>query len=197
MQKADKPIVLSRQVRVDDISAYYGVLIDALKRHGVAEEQADELLVDHLFATCTQCDMPVSGLDISRAARSGNAVDPDFPKVQRLKQGYCARKSCESFFYKLHFRECPGVNWEEVWQMVEQTELPRPEVEETGKASTLAKLIEQAGTRNLAVLGVALVILALVLYFQFRTPAYSTKPSGYKVDSSTVIYQVDPATSGY
>ncbi|MBX3744003.1 MAG: hypothetical protein KF833_01715 [Verrucomicrobiae bacterium] len=62
---------------------------------------------------CVQCGMKVSG----EALMALTAPPPDEgqdPRVERLRQGYCARKGCESYFYRLSFRPWPGVNWPSV-----------------------------------------------------------------------------------
>lgn len=61
-------------------------------------------------AECVQCGMRIAG----EALIALSAPPPDEghdPRVERLRQGYCARKGCDSYFYRVSFRPHPGVDW--------------------------------------------------------------------------------------
>ena len=188
----DNDAVFSKKVQIADIRPRYQVLRKTLEASGVAPENTNALLVDHMFATCTQCGIPVSGADLKSVAHASGAVDPDQPKVVRLSQGYCARKSCDSHFYNLNFRAAEGVDWEWLWSVASGQGNVVGELRDEKERGAVREIAGSFDRRSWLVIAACVTAMGLVAYLQLRTPAYSSRPSGFQVDTNSLILSVDP-----
>ena len=82
-----------------------------LTRQGVGPDESSALLASSLSARCVSCGIELSGEELLQLVAP---VDPSVPsshKLERLKQGYCARTGCDSYFANLSLLPTAGVDW--------------------------------------------------------------------------------------
>ena len=182
----------SQRIQIADFRPRYQLLRKTLEASGVSPEDTNSLMVNKMFATCTQCGIPVSGADLRRIANAGNTVDPDQPKVVRLSQGYCARKSCESHFYNLNFRHVEGVDWNWVWNQSIGLSADVGERLHEEEVGAIRQVTDGFDRRSWTVIGICVVAMSLVVYLQLRTPAYSIRQSGFQIDTNSLFFSIDP-----
>ena len=111
-------------------------------------------------AECIQCAMAINGEELLLIA--DKSVEQPGSKVQRLRQGYCARQGCNSYFYRIKFFAHPALNWQKALIEAEMPvrSVPSDAVNEVD-AATIAK---RAARREYWVRGsIALALLGLVL----------------------------------
>lgn len=113
----DEQIALVRRERLPGLGRLMASLNEATRALPIPEERVPALWMG-ISAQCAACSIHVSGEELRASGRP--ASDSDAPaKITRLRQGYCARQGCESFFYELTFSHCPGVDWT---KLLEHTE---------------------------------------------------------------------------
>ena len=71
-----------------------------------------EELLNAIVAECVLCGIRVNGSEISKVTKVFDREGKS--KLGRLRFGYCARKGCKSYFYKVSFYPNPHCDWREV-----------------------------------------------------------------------------------
>ena len=73
-----------------------------------------EIFSRNISAECVQCGILLTSEELNRVALAG----PDTPfsenKLERVRQGYCGRRECNSYFYRLNLSAVPGIDWESI-----------------------------------------------------------------------------------
>jgi hypothetical protein len=106
------------QFRVETLPSVYSALVKALGEMELSGVVINELITKQVSAACVLCDIQVEGDDLSAVALAAHAGKLTEARLARLKQGYCCRRSCDSYYYNLVFAPHPAVNWEEVVKQV-------------------------------------------------------------------------------
>src|SRR5438128_11353271 len=108
------------QVRVDSLASLYSRLAAALTEAGLSGSQMNEIFSKHVRAECGQCGIQITGDDLGRIAVTDATTEPSDPKLDRLRQGYCARNGCDSHYYCIHFSAYPNVDWANIRERAER-----------------------------------------------------------------------------
>jgi len=89
-------------------------MVNALGETEIGGSLLHEIISKNVRAECVLCRIEVKGEDLSAVALSTRAEDLADPRLARLKHGYCCRRSCDSYYYRLLFAPHPAVNWDKV-----------------------------------------------------------------------------------
>jgi hypothetical protein len=63
-----------------------------------------------LSGECVQCGIRITGEELIELSQPAKTAESD-PKIARLRQDYCARNHCDSYYYRLTFRTHPDLDW--------------------------------------------------------------------------------------
>lgn len=123
--------IIDRQEHLEQLGAFFRKLEQPLKE--VAASQGISLSQLHaaVSAECVQCGIVVPG-EVLFALAETPAQDTGAPdaKVSRLRQGYCARRGCDSYYYRITFSDLTGVNWQSALAAADVLgDVPAPEPE--------------------------------------------------------------------
>jgi len=137
-----------------------------------------------LLAECTKCGIHVSGDELLAIAESPDTPAPS-DKVKRMRLGYCARDGCESFTYRLSFRNHPGLDWRAVFAQMETVRQNRGELT-AAEAAAGRVAARKRLWRSLKRVAIALAIIGLLLgmrqwYVGGRIPLIR-EPEKFRVD---------------
>ena len=102
------------QIRVETLPAVYSALVKALGETELSGAVLNEIISRHVSAACVLCDIQVKGDDLSAVVLAPQGGPLAEARLARLKQGYCCRRSCDSYYYKLVFAPHASVNWEKI-----------------------------------------------------------------------------------
>lgn len=105
---------MTLQVRIETLPAAYSSMVNVLGETGIGGSLLHEIISKNVRAECVLCRIEVKGDDLSAVALAARAEDLVDPRLARLKHGYCCRRSCDSYYYRLLFASHPAVNWEKV-----------------------------------------------------------------------------------
>lgn len=103
------PRTITLQVRLDALSASYSKLVQGLGASGLSGTVIQDVISNHLQATCTACGISVTGTELSVLALAGRAESLADPRLARLAQGYCCRRGCDSYYYNLELKPHPSL----------------------------------------------------------------------------------------
>jgi len=174
------------QVRVDALPGCYQVLVEALTLAELDAAELHEAFARYISAECLQCGIRITGEELGQIALAMPGDPTENPKLTRLRQGYCAQKGCESYYYRLILSEHPKVDWHQLAAGLGQAGAPPPTPVAPPKPTGLLALwlTDKRSRRVLA--GVALLLVLLVLRhfwtggtvpFVHRAPAYTVDPA--------------------
>lgn len=174
------------QVRLDSLASRYSRLAAALGEAGFGGDQLNEIFSKHVRAECVQCGIQISGDDIRHIALAEEKTPLPNSKLDRLRHGYCVRNGCDSYFYRLHFGDYPGLDWTKIREKADGLALAAEAAQENGTSqgsNTFRKWL----LIRLCV-GVA-AVLVLLLFWHIRYYGYVPllqKPHKYTIDPASV-----------
>ena len=174
-----QPVSDSAQVRVERIGSLYTGLAAALSEAGFSGSQLNEIFSKHVRGECVQCGIRISGDDMAQVALAGDKTGMADSRLGRLRQGYCARRGCDSYYYRIHFDDYPDLEWTKIRQKAGN---PMVAGQPTGMKETGATTIRNWLLIRLAV-GLA-VLLILLLFWHIRYYGYVPfvqKPHKYTI----------------
>ena len=175
------------QVHVERIGPLYTGLAAALTEAGFSGSQLNEIVSKHIRGECVQCGIRITGDDMARVALAGDKTEMPDSRLDRLRQGYCARNGCNSYYYRFHFDDYLDLDWTKIREKAGHLA--------AAKQATIEKETSATTIRNwllirLAVgLGVALILL---LFWHIRYYGYVPvlqKPHKYSIDPASVSHE--------
>ena len=105
-------------------------------------------------------------------------------KAARLSQGYCGRRGCDSYYYRLMLSEDQDLDWNSVLAAVDKGETHQVEDESLAAESTLMSCLRGRWTaRTLAVLAVLLGLLVAWQWHRGGTIPWLREAERFQVDS--------------
>ena len=186
------------QVRVADLRPLYEGLVTALRTAGLSGAAMNEVLARHLYVQCLQCGMQISGEDLRRLALGDVSVHDD-PRLERLHQGYCARRDCGSAYYGVVVRDYPKLDWPLVLkQAIDPASIPVAAKEPADSQAAVdpapgpsqpldyTRLWRNPRFRLLAWIALAVTLLMAKLWISGTVPALLHRNPGFQVDPSSV-----------
>ena len=111
---------LLRQEHIQNLGQFSRALAEALEKSALGPDTLRQALCVALSAECVQCAIRVTGEELLAlsAPALGSATNP---RVARLRQGYCARNHCDSYYYRLMFAVHPDIDWPRLLAQIEST----------------------------------------------------------------------------
>jgi len=176
------------QVRVEALASLCSSLAAALSEAGFTGSQLNEIFSNHVRGECVQCGIQISGDDMGRIAMAGEAVELPNPKLGRLRQGYCARNGCDSFYYRVHLGDYVNLDWAKIREKADSLR---------GAAQADAAKAPGAETsavrkRILMRVGAGVVVVAILLIWRHWI-YYGYVPLLQRPHK----YTIDPASAGH
>jgi len=176
------------QLRVEGLASLYSSLGAALSEAGLTGSEMNEIFSKHLRGECVQCGIQITGDEMGQLALAGEGKPLADSKLDRLRQGYCARNGCDSFYYRVHLGDYRNLDWVKIREKTDTLALAaQAEAAEATGANTRAvrkRLLIRAGT------GVAVVVILLLWRHWFF---YGYVPLLQKPHK----YTIDPASAGH
>ena len=143
---------------------------------------------ERLQARCIQCGIALSREELAWLLQHGIAPPAPHARLQRIQHGYCARRTCDSYFYDLTIETDDAA----------QAECLEQAAQSAGGAVYSGTREEASGWRSglwsscckpevLVGFG-AVAVLAFMLWWNYRTPSWAALPTGakYQADGSSI-----------
>jgi hypothetical protein len=188
------PTPLTRQEPLQTLPAFCAALVAALQPDGPAGERLRPALDAALAAECVLCGITLTGTELLAVGTPASEPPGDDPKTTRLRQGYCARKDCTSYFYRLRFTPHPDIDWARALAQAEVAKTdPREEVQVEAVALAAARRAVRwrLGGRLLAGLTVLALLWLLRQWYIGGTIPLLREPEHFTADPAS--YQHPPA----
>jgi hypothetical protein len=115
----DSPAAIERKIGTRFLGRLATILAAQLGAEGMGGTVLTETMERCVNAECVVCGMQVSGADLMASALATDRGEGLTDKQRRLRQGYCARKTCQTDFYTARFLPVPGLDWNAVWDRTE------------------------------------------------------------------------------
>src|SRR6266567_3748319 len=154
-----QPVSDTVQVQVERIGPLYTGLAAALSEAGFSGSQLNEILSRHIRGECVQCGIRITGDDMVHVALPEVKTEIPDSRLDRLRQGYCARNGCDSYYYRINFDDHPDLDWTKIREKAGHLAVA---TQVTIEQQTSATAIRNWLMVRLAVgLGVVLILLLL------------------------------------
>ena len=151
-------------------------------------EALNEIFSRHISAECVQCGILLTSEELNRIALAGATTTFSENKLERVRRGYCGRRDCNSYFYRLNLSAVPGIDWESIKGKVRV----RLSGEKPAKAEKIeAPLPKKAPTR----LPLGKIALAIGLVFALLIFKWWWWDGSIPLLQKKTIYQVDPKST--
>jgi hypothetical protein len=181
------------RLHISALAALQPRVVSALSTLGLTSAELGELFYRHLSATCVQCELGLTGEELSQLALAESAEQLGEPKLARLRQGYCGRDGCDSYYYNVRFEDHPRVNWEILIPALKTAPpppaapTPAPDRAEADAVAVGWRAWVASGNRRI-VLGLALLLILLVVrhfWLGGRVPFLHAKPH-YRINTNSI-----------
>jgi len=141
-------------------------------------------LPERLQARCIQCGIALTPAELAWLLQHGLPEPAPQARLRRIQHGYCARRTCDSYFYELAVdtddpdeAACLAGAAESLVNVVYSDETSRPARWTLDVWSTCCKPEMLAGLAAVTAAG-------LVLWWNFRTPSWAARPTGAKYQAN-------------
>jgi len=176
--------ILVRQQPIQSLGRFSLALAEALNQSTSAPDKFRGAVLTAFSGECIQCGIRVSGEELLTLCEPAEA-DETNPRVARLKQGYCARNGCNSYYYRLIFTGHPDIDWTRVLSQTEPQEAEH--VKQADAECAAVEAAKRAVRRRMAgrvLVGVAVVALLLLIrqWFVGGTIPLVREPENFQVD---------------
>ena len=177
--------VTVREEHLQKLAGFCENLGRTLARAGLKPNEIAQVFAASLTGECVGCGIHVSGEELFALSQPPSAERANV-KIGRLRLGDCARRGCDSYFYRLTFNPRPAVNWTQILIEID-TPLPEPARKRwlpEGPYQSLLRIGRSTFVRRLAL---ALIVATLVLvarqfYLGGRVP-FLREPEHFHVDT--------------
>jgi len=177
-------LFLERQEHVQNLSLFSQRLAGALNQSALGPDQLRAALRAAVSGECVQCGIRITGEELIELSQPAETAESN-PKISRLRQGYCARNHCDSYYYRLTFRPHPDLDWTRLLSLADLVNEAQPQPTAV-QAETKKTTPGMEGRRLVGRLLVALAVLSLFLlvrqwYRGGRIPLIR-EPENFQVD---------------
>ncbi|MFO1501132.1 MAG: hypothetical protein U1G07_22540 [Verrucomicrobiota bacterium] len=94
---------------LSQLGPFIRAIRESVRSQATPSEKADAWLSE-VSAECVQCGIRMTGAELLSVADPASISESD-QRLNRLRQGYCARQSCDSYYYRLQFGGMSGLDW--------------------------------------------------------------------------------------
>ena len=149
-------------VRVEALRNFHGALIHALTERCPQAGPPAGLAAAGLSLQCEQCGIQITGHEWLAVIQATDSATLDDARLSRLHQGYCGRKDCTSYYYRVVFTGVPGVDWAKVLEHATR-EVPLEPAGAPPVAPLTPKALLRRRTALRLTLGAAIIVVLLVI----------------------------------
>jgi hypothetical protein len=139
-----------------------------------------ELPQFQLKGECTQCGIRINDAELLSLGKEKPAQETD-SRLERLRLGYCARKGCDSIYYRVSAVASSPIDWAKYFpdpdSLLLKTDHDQPEKS--------AEPIWASRLFNWRIFAIVLTLLTLILarqYYRGGTIPFVREPEDFKVD---------------
>lgn len=185
----------SRPVAFQELPRRCQSLATAIRECGVAAENVRGVFDAAVAVECEQCHIRMSGAELFDLAQPPDPAAAPFPRLERLRQGYCPRADCNSYHARMELKEIPGIIWSKVLTRadaaaaaLDELEPPPAEVTEARRRTARWTLFGRAA------IGLAAILILLLIrqwYVGGRIPLLR-EPQQFIADPSSVDRPTKP-----
>lgn len=179
----------TRELHLRELPAFHAALVAALAEAGQSGAQLHEVFETRVRGECLRCGSPASGAELAHATALGVGGAELTPRVARLAQGYCGRKDCASYFYRLTFAPTEGVDWARMLERADALGALRARVEKLEQDAQGTARTAAGRQRVLLVAGALAALLSVWVVKRLLSgqplPGFEAKPK-YQVDPSSL-----------
>src|SRR6266581_2345472 len=138
-----QPVSDTVQVHVERIGGLYTRLAAALSEAGFSGSQLNEICSRHIRGECVQCGIRITGDEMAHVALAEIETEMADSRLGRLRQGYCARNGCDSYYYRIHFDDYPDLHWMKIREQAGSLVVAgqSPAMKETGATTIRNRLL--------------------------------------------------------
>ena len=140
------------------------------------ETEWQESCGKRMAAECTACRMKIGGMELRllATAQVQETEDPeDNVKLDRLRQGYCARNTCDGRFYRISIQPDSERHWTSIKDQLQHT---TPDVRETRVKKVRTAFFSGVGfPRIRPTHWMIIAVASLVLFFMLRHWIYGSR----------------------
>lgn len=160
---------------------------EELTEAGWAPEKVQEAFKQGVCAECVSCGIEVSGTELYALSQPPSAEYAN-AKIGRLRMGDCARKGCDSYYYRMTFQSVAGVDWKRLVAQFEKGEPHQDHAE--GDGTEKNRLTKYLRTVRVPVhvwitLAALVVVLAMRQWYVGGRIPLLREPEHFKVDVGT------------
>jgi len=181
---------VARQLDLAGAAQFARNLARTLAETGAPAAAVRETLANLVEAQCVQCGIRLSADDLLALADTGEPDPALAPKAARLRQGYCARSGCESYYYQITCRPGGGVDWNKVLAGVEtaaQAQRSQAAEDEAERAQAAKRTRRRRLAARVAIgVGIALVLLLIRQWATGGAIPLIRQPAKYTADPASV-----------
>lgn len=174
---------LTREEQIKGLIDFTSDLAAAVRHQKKGDAQAALAASEMISAECTVCKLQISGPELFKVGEPPEAPEASGP-VKRLRLGYCAHAGCESYAYRILFRNGAGMDWSAVTAHMAELAAARKIAttvgSEEGRRKLLAARWKLAGRIALGV-GAILVVLAIRQWYFGGTIPLIREPEKFQV----------------
>ena len=177
---------LTRDEQIKGLVEFSSDLVAAVKHQANGELKSGVAVSELCWAECTVCNLRVSGEELLKIGELPDASDVS-AAVKRLRLGYCAHAGCESYFYRISFRQGAGVDWTAVAanmkELAEARKMAMTVGSEEGRKKLAAARWKLAGRISLGV-AVVLILLAIRQWYFGGTIPFIREAEKFRVGTA-------------
>lgn len=184
-------VLLTRTLQepIQGLAHFSGLILIGI-RAASDRQAARAAFANALEGECLACGIKASGEEILALGVDGST---DGPKVERLRKGYCARRTCDSRFYQITCKPAAGIDWSPIFAMKEgYASVPDVATEEAEGIEDSSKLSAKNRRVIFAVAAVSTMLLFVVgwqLYAGGAIP-FLREPEKFQVDTAPDVLQL-------
>jgi hypothetical protein len=183
-------VLLTRTVQepIQGLPYFSGLILHAIQT-APDPRAARAAFGSSLEGECLACGIRTTGEEILALG-----VEPlaSAPKVERLRMGYCARRTCDSRFYQLTCKPAVGIDWSPIFA-IKEGYMSAPEVVENGEAQAGIADLSLKNRRVIFAIAAASTVLLLMVGWQLYAGGsipFLRQPEKFQVDTAPEVFEL-------
>ena len=149
----------------------------------------------YLRARCIQCGISLTEGELEDLITLPSCPTRPDPRLNRIQQGYCARRTCDSYYDEMTVTSGAPIDAESLWNAASNSLIGTafsggPERRRSWVEAALASYSK----REILALTGALLTVSFLIWWNFRTPSWARRSSGseYQSDPQSLIRELQP-----
>ena len=174
-----------RQEPLGGLELFCRALREALNLDCLRSVEVRDALRLGSAAECVQCGFHLTGEELLELAMPASPIESISSSFGRLRLGYCARKDCDSFYYRLTFRCMPLLDWRRLLPRIDaiQQELAHEPINPINSVALPTSLLHRwFRWAPLFVTALGITLLVAGLWMAYHPAGTSNEPSGMRTD---------------